>query len=102
MEDHVINNLFKTINERKKYALDKSYTAQLFNNSNLLAKKIGEESCELIIDLLNKNKNGIINESADLLYHLMVSWASSGIDINEIWNELDRRTIKSGIEEKKK
>ena len=100
MEDHIIKTLFKTLNERKLFDIDKSYTAQLLNNPNLLAKKIGEESTELIIDLVNNNKTGIINESADLLYHLLVSWVSMGVDPEEVWNELSERTLKSGIEEK--
>ena len=101
MADHIIKTLFKTLNERKNFDKEKSYTAQLLNNPNLLAKKIGEESTELIIDLVNNNKTGIINESADLLYHLLVSWVSLGIDPEEIWDELSKRTLKSGIEEKK-
>ena len=100
LEDHIIKTLFKTLNEKKNYDKDKSYTAQLLNNPNLLAKKIGEESTELIIDLVNKNKNGMINESADLLYHILVSWVSLGVDPEEIWDELSKRTLKSGIDEK--
>ena len=101
MADHVIKNLFDILKERKNLDIDKSYTAQLLNNPNLLAKKIGEESTELIIDLVNNNKIGVINESADLLYHLIVSWVSSGVHPEEIWDELSKRTLKSGIEEKK-
>ena len=101
MEDHITNTLFKILKERKNFDTDKSYTAQLLNNPNLLAKKIGEESTELIIDLVNNNKTGVINESADLLYHLIVSWVSSGVDPEEVWDELSKRTLKSGIEEKK-
>ena len=100
MADHIIKTLFKTLNERKSFDKKKSYTAQLLNNPNLLAKKIGEESTELIIDLVKNNKTGIINESADLLYHLLVSWVSLGIDPEEIWDELSKRTLKSGVEEK--
>ena len=63
-------------------------------------KKIGEESSELIVDLINKNKTGIINESADLLYHLLVSWVASGVEPEQIWKELSERTLQSGIDEK--
>ena len=101
MNEHILISLINLINKRKHASLDKSYTAQLLNNPNLLAKKIGEESSELIIDLVNKNKIGIISESADLLYHLLVSWVASGIEPEEIWNELSKRTFKSGLEEKK-
>ena len=101
MSDHITKTLFKILKERKDFDTDKSYTAQLLNNPNFLAKKIGEESTELIIDLVNNNKTGVINESADLLYHLIVSWVSSGVDPEEVWDELSKRTLKSGIEEKK-
>ena len=101
MADHITKTLFKNLNERKIFDINKSYTAQLLNNPNLLAKKIGEESTELIIDLVSNNKIGVINESADLLYHLIVSWVSSGVHPEEIWDELSKRTSKSGIEEKK-
>ena len=101
MADHITEILFKILNERQNFDIDKSYTAQLLNNPNFLAKKIGEESTELIIDLVNNNKTGVINESADLLYHLIVSWVSSGVHPKEIWDELSKRTLKSGIEEKK-
>ena len=101
MAEHITKTLFKIINERKNFDTDISYTAQLLDNPDLLAKKIGEESTELIIDLVNNNKTGVINESADLLYHLVVSWVSSGVYPEEIWDELSKRTLKSGIEEKK-
>ena len=101
MTDHITKTLFNTLYERKNFNKDKSYTAQLLDNPNFLAKKIGEESTELIIDLINKNKKGVINESADLLYHLLVSWVSLDIHPEEIWNELSKRTLKSGLEEKK-
>ena len=101
MAEHITKTLFKILKERKNFETDKSYTAQLLNNPNMLAKKIGEESTELIIDLVNNNKTGVINESADLLYHLIVSWVSSGVHPEEIWEELSKRTLKSGIEEKK-
>ena len=100
MVDHITQTLFKVIKERKNFNTDKSYTAQLLNNPKLIAKKIGEESTELIIDLVSNNKTGVINESADLLYHLIVSWVSSGVHPEEIWDELSKRTSKSGIEEK--
>ena len=101
MTDHITKTLFEILKERKSFDTDKSYTAQLLNNPNFLAKKIGEESTELIIDLVSNNKTGVINESADLLYHLIVSWVSSGVQPEEIWDELSKRTSKSGIEEKK-
>ena len=101
MNSEFVEELFNTLKERKKSAISKSYTANLINNPELLAKKIGEESSELIIDFIKKNRKGIINESADLIYHLIVLWVSIGIDPKEIQNELLKRKNKSGLEEKK-
>ena len=101
MNEQIINELFSVLRKRKNISEKKSYTSYLIKNSDLLAKKIGEESSELIIDFIKKNKKGVIKESADLIYHILVVWVSSGINIDEIWNELSSRKLKSGFEEKK-
>jgi phosphoribosyl-ATP pyrophosphohydrolase len=101
MDDQFVTELFKLLKERAKTNNNSSYTSQLIKSPDLLAKKIGEESSELIIDFIKKNKVGIINESADLLYHLLVVWISMDVDPQEIWIELSKRQLQSGIEEKK-
>ena len=101
MDDQFVTELFKLLKDRAKINNNSSYTSQLIKNPDLLAKKIGEESTELIIDFIKKNKLGIINESADLLYHIFVVWISMGINPQEIWDELSKRQSQSGIEEKK-
>lgn len=100
MSDQYINDLFNELEKRKKICRTQSYTSFLINNQELLAKKIGEESSELIIDFIKKNKSGIVNESADLLYHLIVVWISVGIKPQDVWDELSRRKANSGLEEK--
>ena len=101
MNEQIIKELFDVLMRRKKTSEKQSYTSQLINNPEFLAKKIGEESSELIIDLIKKNKQGTIKESADLIYHVLVVWVSLGINPEEIWKELSSRTTISGIEEKK-
>ena len=101
MDDQFVTELFKLLKERAKINNNSSYTSQLTKNPELLAKKIGEESTELIIDFIKNNKVGIINESADLLYHIFVAWISMGINPQEIWDELSKRQSQSGVEEKK-
>jgi phosphoribosyl-ATP pyrophosphohydrolase len=101
MNDQFIKELFSLLKERALTTDSTSYTSQLINNPELLAKKLGEESSELIIDFIKKNKNGIINESADLLYHILVIWLSAGVDPQDVWNELSKRQSQSGIQEKK-
>ena len=72
MKNNFIEELFNMLVKKKGKSIEISYTANLINKPELLAKKIGEENTELIIDFLKKNKDGIIHESADLLYHLLV------------------------------
>ncbi len=101
MNDKFIKELFTALEQRKNISEKQSYTSQLIKNHELLAKKIGEESSELIIDFIKKNKKGVIKESADLIYHILVVWISLGVNPDDIWNELASRKYKSGIEEKK-
>ena len=101
MNEDIIKELFTILSQRKKVSEKQSYTCYLFKNPELLAKKIGEESSELIIDFIKKNKQGAIKESADLIYHILVVWISLGINPEEIWNELSARKFKSGFDEKK-
>ena len=101
MNDQFIKEMFDNLKKRKSINKNKSYTAHLIDNPELLSKKIGEESSELIIDLIKKDKEGIVNESADLMYHLIVLWISVGVDPQDIWKELSNRRLKSGFEEKK-
>ncbi len=101
MNEQIIKELHSILKQRKKSNEEQSYTFHLIKNPERLAKKIGEESSELIIDFIKKNKQGAIKESADLIYHVLVVWVSLGINPSEVWNELSSRKLKSGIEEKK-
>ena len=101
MADYNLEKLFDDLLKKKKFDKDNSYTSTLLTNKNLLAKKIGEESIEVILEYLDNNKNKIIKESADLLYHLIVMWISSNVHPSEVWEELQKRKGISGFEEKK-
>ena len=100
MNEQTIKELYSVLKQRKESNEEQSYTSHLIKNPELLGKKIGEESSELIIDFIKKNKNGAIKESADLIYHVLVIWVSLGINPEEIWKELSSRKLISGIEEK--
>ena len=100
MNEQILKELFTVLKQRKKTREKESYTSFLIKNPELLAKKIGEESSELIVDFIKKNKEGAIKESADLIYHVLVIWVSLGINPEEIWSELSSRKLKSGFEEK--
>ena len=95
-----LENLFNDLLKKKKLNKEISYTSNLLSNKNLLARKIGEESIEVILEYLNNNKHNIIKESADLLYHLSVMWISVNVKPVDVWNELQKRKGTSGIDEK--
>ena len=101
MADYNLENLFNDLLKKKKFNKEISYTSNLLSNKNLLARKIGEESLEIILEYLNNNKDNIIKESADLLYHLSVLWISANVKPSDVWNELENRRGKSGLDEKK-
>ena len=69
-----------------------SRTARLIRSGRpKIAKKLAEEAVEVVIDAMNGNREAVVRESADLLYHLVVLWAEAGIRPQEVWAEMDRR-----------
>jgi phosphoribosyl-ATP pyrophosphohydrolase len=80
---------------------EESYTAQLLGAGIAkCAKKLGEETTELIIAAMSGDHREITAESADLVYHLLVLLRAAGVPLADVMTELDRRTGQSGIEEK--
>ena len=101
MRQHPIDALFVMIESRRKSDPATSWTATLFSKgTNKIAQKVGEEAMETLIEAVSGNKSGVITESADLLYHLSVLWAATGVTPNEVYAELARRDGVSGIAEK--
>ena len=68
---------------------------------NKIAQKVSEETAETIIEAVQGKKKLAVQESCDLLYHLIVMWSKLGIRPNEIWNELNKRMKKSKTKRKK-
>lgn len=88
----IFDRLYNLMIERKVKPVEGSYTNYLFEKGiDKILKKIGEESAEVIIGAKNKNKNEIIYESSDLIYHILVLLANEGIEFKEIRDELERR-----------
>src|SRR3974377_1765375 len=78
-----------------------SRTARLFQRGpTKMAKKLAEEAIEVVIDAIHGDPEAVIRESADLLYHLTVLWASAGIRPEDVWCEMARREDMLGIAEK--
>jgi phosphoribosyl-ATP pyrophosphohydrolase len=84
-----LEQLIKTIRERKNSSSDKSYTNKLLNDKNLSVSKVKEEIEELI-ESVEKNSNKI-HEAADVIYHLLVYLEANNIKIEDVMNELKKR-----------
>ena len=78
-----------------------SRTSKLFRDGvQKMAKKLVEEAIEVGLDAVQMNREAVILESADVLYHLSVVWAECGIAPADVFSELDRRERLYGIAEK--
>jgi len=101
MTAEVIERLFQTIESRKKADPQISYTAKLFSKgTQRIAQKVGEEAVETVIAAVAKDKEHVISESADLLYHLCVLWANAEVKPADVFQTLEKREGVSGITEK--
>lgn len=98
---HPIDRLFALIESRRHADPAASYTAKLFNAGIAkIAKKVGEEGVETALAAVAEDKTALAQESADLLYHLLVLWAASGLTPEEVYAALEMRRPRSGLEEK--
>jgi len=98
---HALDKLFATIAARKGGDPSQSYTAKLLAGGvEKCAKKFGEEATEAVIAAIQEDKTELAKESADVLYHLLVLWAASGITPEEVYTVLQSREGQSGLEEK--
>jgi phosphoribosyl-ATP pyrophosphohydrolase len=78
-----------------------SRTSRLFREGvQKMAKKLAEEAIEVGLDAVQMNRESVILESADVLYHLAVIWAECGVSPEDVLSELDRRERIYGIAEK--
>ena len=84
-----LEQLIKTIRERKNYSPEQSYTNKLLNDKNLSVSKVKEEIGELI-EAVEENSNKI-HEAADVIYHLMVYLESNNVKIEDVMEELKKR-----------
>ncbi|NLM04266.1 MAG: imidazole glycerol phosphate synthase subunit HisF [Clostridiales bacterium] len=88
----VLEQLYKIIDDRKINPVEGSYTKYLFDKGiDKILKKIGEESAEVIIAAKNPDKEAIVYETSDLIYHLFVLLREKGIPLEDIYKELRSR-----------
>jgi phosphoribosyl-ATP pyrophosphohydrolase len=97
----VLDRLWTVVMNRRDADPTISHSARLLSRGTAkVAQKFGEEAVECLIEAVRGDRDAVIAESADVLYHLVVVWVSTGVAPEEVWAELMRREGVSGIAEK--
>jgi len=98
---HVLDRLWSVVASRRDADPSISHSARLLSRgTEKVAQKFGEEAVECLIEAVAGNREAVVAESADVLYHLIVLWVSADVSPDEVWAELKRREGVSGIVEK--
>jgi phosphoribosyl-ATP pyrophosphohydrolase len=96
-----LNDLEKRVQMRAQASPEVSYTRKLLDRGVAqCAKKLGEEAVEAAIAAIAEDRERVIGEAADVLYHLLVVLYARGITLAEVEAELGARTRQSGLDEK--
>jgi len=96
-----LDDLYAVIESRRGADPEASYVARLLaGGTPRVAQKLGEEAVETVIAALTGERRALIDESVDLLFHLLVLWADGGVRPGEVMKELERRRGTSGLAEK--
>jgi len=78
-----------------------SRTARLLRSGrSKMAKKLAEEAVEVVIDAMHGDRESVVKESTDLIYHLVVLWVAANIHPDDVWKEMGRRERLLGMAEK--
>ena len=78
-----------------------SRTARLLRSGrSKMAKKLAEEAVEVVIDAMHGDRESVVKESTDLIYHLVVLWVAANIHPDDVWKEMERRERLLGMAEK--
>ena len=88
----VLPRLQEVLKDRIENLPEGSYTTKLVKKGfDRIVQKFGEESVEVLIALMNRDKEQVVYESADMLYHWLLALTYLGIDVKEVLEELSRR-----------
>ena len=93
-EEPVLDELFAVIEERRETLPEGSYTASLFTHEkgeNAVLEKLGEETTELVLAAKDDDREELLHESADIVYHLLVLLAMKNADVGDLRAELRAR-----------
>jgi phosphoribosyl-ATP pyrophosphohydrolase len=101
MSSFTLQDLEKRVQMRAQESADVSYTRKLLDRGVAqCAKKLGEEAVEAAIAAISEDRERVIGEAADVLYHLLVVLHARGVTLDEVEAELGARTRQSGLDEK--
>lgn len=96
-----LSDLEAIVAKRANATPDESWTAKLVAGGQAkAAKKLGEEAIEAVMAAVQNDRENLVYESADLLYHLMVVLKIADIPLQDVMQELERRTAQTGLNEK--
>jgi phosphoribosyl-ATP pyrophosphohydrolase len=102
MSKDVLSRLAAIIKSRRHARPEDSHTRRLLDDGPIKpAKKLGEEAVEVAIAALSQGKKALVGESADLLYHLLVVLESREVDLDDVFEELERRMALTAVGEKR-
>jgi phosphoribosyl-ATP pyrophosphohydrolase len=101
MSGFTLHDLERRVAERAAASAEVSYTRKLLDRGVAqCAKKLGEEAVETALAAVGEDRDRLIGEAADLLYHLLVVLRARGITLAEVEDTLGERTRQSGLDEK--
>lgn len=91
-ETEILDRLYAVIEGRRGADPETSRTARYFlQGREKIAQKVGEEAVETVIEAIRGDRDRLVEESADLLYHLLVLWADAGVTPDDVRAALARR-----------
>ena len=97
----VLDRLWQIVLDRRGASPAVSHSARLLGRGTAkVAQKFGEEAVECLIEAVAGDRDALVSESADVLYHLLLVWVDAGVPPSAVWAELERREGVSGIAEK--
>jgi phosphoribosyl-ATP pyrophosphohydrolase len=101
MSSFRLHDLESRIEERARASAEVSYTRRLLDGGvEYCARKLGEEAIETVLAAVSEDRQRLIAEAADLIYHLLVLLKARGIALSDVETALGERTRQSGLQEK--
>ena len=101
MAPFTIHDLARRVQERARASADVSYTRKLLDRGEAhCAKKLGEEAIEMALAAVGEDRERVIAEAADVIYHLLVLLQVRGVALAEVEAALGERAARSGLDEK--